>query len=162
VFSVANPHGRNFDFLDRSRYYFFLVAPQLSLRGWVDHVPDPLLLTKSGTAGNRTRNPCICGQKLKPPDHTGGRTIVLQRYSCFILFTAIVTLKSILNPDIHNLNLPVLLHFMLGHLAWFRSEIIWNDGYYRQSVGFLGWVISSVARTLSTHRTTGPCHSSDG
>jgi hypothetical protein len=29
------------NFLDRSRYFFFQVAPQLSSRGWVDPVPDP-------------------------------------------------------------------------------------------------------------------------
>jgi hypothetical protein len=38
----------------RSRYFFFQVAGQLYLRGWVDFIPDPLLLTKSGSAGNRT------------------------------------------------------------------------------------------------------------
>jgi hypothetical protein len=64
VVSVANLHSRNFDFIDRSRYYFFQVAPQMSSRGWVDPVPDPLLLRKSSSAGNRTRNPCICVQKL--------------------------------------------------------------------------------------------------
>jgi hypothetical protein len=49
------PYGCILGFLDRSRYFFFQVAPQLYLRGWVDLVPDPLLLTKSGSAGNRTR-----------------------------------------------------------------------------------------------------------
>jgi hypothetical protein len=48
------PYGRILGFLDRSRY-IFLVAPQLYSRGWVDPVPDPLLLRKSGSAGNRTR-----------------------------------------------------------------------------------------------------------
>jgi hypothetical protein len=33
---------------------FYQVAPQLYSRGWVDHVPDPLLFF-SGSAGNRTR-----------------------------------------------------------------------------------------------------------
>jgi hypothetical protein len=51
-------------FLDRSRYYFSQVAPQLSSRGWVDPVPDPLLLRKSGSAGNQTRDLWICSQKL--------------------------------------------------------------------------------------------------
>jgi len=36
----------------------------LTSRGWVDPVPDPLLLRKSGSAGNRTRDLCICTQKL--------------------------------------------------------------------------------------------------
>jgi hypothetical protein len=42
-------------FLDQIRYFFFQVAPQLYSRGWVDPVPDPLLLRKCGSARNRTR-----------------------------------------------------------------------------------------------------------
>jgi hypothetical protein len=39
VVSATDPHGRILGFLDRSRYYFFQVAPQLYSRGWVDPVP---------------------------------------------------------------------------------------------------------------------------
>jgi hypothetical protein len=59
----------NLDFLDRSRYFFFKVAPQLSSRGWVDPVPDPLILRKSGSPGNRSQDFWICSQKLWPLDH---------------------------------------------------------------------------------------------
>jgi len=45
----------------------------MTSRGWVDPVPDPLLLRKSGNAGDRTRDLRICSQKLWPPDHRGGR-----------------------------------------------------------------------------------------
>jgi hypothetical protein len=55
VVSVTDPYGRNLGFLDRSCHFFFQVAPHLYWRGWVDPVPDPLLLRKSGSAGNRTR-----------------------------------------------------------------------------------------------------------
>jgi hypothetical protein len=44
VVSATDLHGRILDFLDRSRYFFFQVAPQLYSRGWVDPVPDPLHL----------------------------------------------------------------------------------------------------------------------
>jgi hypothetical protein len=54
VVSVTDLYGRIFGFLGRSRYYF-QVAPQLYSRGWVDPAPDPLLLRKSGSAGNRAR-----------------------------------------------------------------------------------------------------------
>jgi hypothetical protein len=37
------PTAVNLGFLDRSRYFFIQIAPQLSSRGWVDTVPDPLL-----------------------------------------------------------------------------------------------------------------------
>jgi hypothetical protein len=55
VVRAADPYSRNVDFLDHSRYFFFQVPPQLYSRGWVDPVPDPLLIGKSGSAGNRTR-----------------------------------------------------------------------------------------------------------
>jgi hypothetical protein len=56
-------------FLDRSRYYFLQVAPQLYSRGWVDPVPDPLLFCSTR---NRTRDLQICGKELWPLDHRGG------------------------------------------------------------------------------------------
>jgi hypothetical protein len=40
------------------------VVPQLSSRGWVDPVPDSLLLKKLGSAGNRTRDLWYCSQEL--------------------------------------------------------------------------------------------------
>jgi hypothetical protein len=58
-----------------SRYFFIPVVPQLTSRGWVDPVPDPLLLRKSGSAENRTRDLCTCSQKLWPLDHRGGPII---------------------------------------------------------------------------------------
>jgi hypothetical protein len=48
VVSVTDPYARILCFLDRSRYFFFQVA-QLYSRSWVDPVPDPLLLRKSGS-----------------------------------------------------------------------------------------------------------------
>jgi hypothetical protein len=55
VVSVTDSYGHILAFLDRSRYFFFQVAPQLYSRDWVDPVPDPLLLRKSVSAGNLTR-----------------------------------------------------------------------------------------------------------
>jgi hypothetical protein len=52
---AMDSHGRILDFLYQNRYYFFQVAPQLYSWVRVDPVPDPLLLRKSGSAGNRTR-----------------------------------------------------------------------------------------------------------
>jgi hypothetical protein len=59
VVSEKDPHG----FLNRS-HYCLEISPQLSSRGWVDPVPDPQLVRKSGSAGNRTRD-------LWPLDHRG-------------------------------------------------------------------------------------------
>jgi hypothetical protein len=45
VVSVKDSHGRILGFLDRSRYYFFQLSPQLYSRGWV----DPVFTVLSGT-----------------------------------------------------------------------------------------------------------------
>jgi hypothetical protein len=66
VVSATDPYGRILGFLDRSRYFFFQAAPQLYSRGWVDPVPDPLLLRKSGIVGNRTRT---SGSVARNSDH---------------------------------------------------------------------------------------------
>jgi hypothetical protein len=53
----------------------------------MDPVPDPLLLRKSGSAGNRTRGLGVCSQELWPRDHRRGRSKVI-RYiisSCVII-----------------------------------------------------------------------------
>jgi hypothetical protein len=68
VVSVTDSYGSILGFLDRRRYFSFQVAPQLCSRG-VDSVPDPLLLRKSGSAGNRAR---ISGSVARNSDHRGG------------------------------------------------------------------------------------------
>jgi hypothetical protein len=62
------------------RYFFNRVAPQLSLRGWVDPVPDLLLLRKSDRAGDRTRDLGDCSQKLWPLEHRGGPPSQTDKY----------------------------------------------------------------------------------
>jgi hypothetical protein len=85
VVSMTDPYGRILGFPDRSRYFFFQVAPQLYSRGWVDPVPDPLLLRKSGSDGNRTRYLWICSQELWPLDHRGGHLCVQIKYEALSL-----------------------------------------------------------------------------
>jgi hypothetical protein len=70
VVSATDTHGRILGFLDRSRYFFFQVAPQLYSGGWVDPVPDPLLLRKvsSGTLTTRPQRrsvKCILHPKIR-------------------------------------------------------------------------------------------------
>jgi hypothetical protein len=66
VVSVTDPYGRKLGFLEQSHYFFFQVAPQLYSQGSVDPVPHPLLLRKSGSAGNRTRT---SGSVARNSDH---------------------------------------------------------------------------------------------
>jgi hypothetical protein len=74
----GNPAAINLNFLDRSHYFFIQVAPHLSSRGWVDPVPESLLLRKRGSAGNRTRDLRVCSQEIWPLDHRGGLISIYQ------------------------------------------------------------------------------------
>jgi hypothetical protein len=61
---MTDPYGHILSFLGRSRYFFFQVAPQLYSRDCEDPAPDPLVLRRSGSAGNRTRTPGSVGDPL--------------------------------------------------------------------------------------------------
>jgi hypothetical protein len=74
VVSATDSYGRILAFLDRSRYFFFQVAPQLYSRGCVDTVPDPLLLRKSGSAGNLT---WTSGSVARNPDHYTAEAVIV-------------------------------------------------------------------------------------
>jgi hypothetical protein len=81
----GSPRPLNICFLDLEELLIFIqVAPQLTSRdsrGWVDPVPDPLLLRKSGSTGNRNRDLCICSQTLWPLDHRGELNRILTHNS---------------------------------------------------------------------------------
>jgi hypothetical protein len=82
VVGVADPLTVvNLNFLDRSRYFSFKLLLIYPHKGWVDPVPDPLLLRKSGSAWNRTRNLWVSSQELWPLDH---RTTGAVRYEIYI------------------------------------------------------------------------------
>jgi hypothetical protein len=69
----GTPTVFNLSFLDRSRYFSFKQPLIYSHKGWVEPVPDPLLLRKSGSAGNRIRDLWVSSQKLWLLDHRGGQ-----------------------------------------------------------------------------------------
>jgi hypothetical protein len=72
VVSAMDPNSSILGFLDRSCYYFFQEGPQLYSWGWVDPIPDSLLLRKSGSTGIQTQNLWICSQELWPLEHRRG------------------------------------------------------------------------------------------
>jgi hypothetical protein len=71
-------------FLDQSHYFFIQVAPHLSSQGWVDPVPDPLLLRKSGSARNGTQDLWVCSQELWPLDHVLNKMALSSKTELFI------------------------------------------------------------------------------
>jgi len=103
----------------------------------VDPVPDPLLLRKSGSAGDRTRDLCICSQKLWPLDHRGGLTIFYTRGKSTLLGVRTPNrppLNQYAIPAVHSVSCSLLsLYsayrngfkcFTISHNSWFRHAVI--------------------------------------
>jgi hypothetical protein len=68
-----NESLRLYSHFSRPKPLLFLTSSSsIVLTSWVDPVPDPLLLRKSGSIGNWTRDLWICSQELWPLDHRGG------------------------------------------------------------------------------------------
>jgi hypothetical protein len=78
--SVTDPFYRILGFLDRIRYVFFQVAPQLYSRGWVDPVPDPIFLRKSGNVDNWTRTSGSVGRNS---DHYTAEAVLFKKNSLY-------------------------------------------------------------------------------
>jgi hypothetical protein len=68
VFSVTDPYGRIFAFLDRSRYFFFQVSSSIIHM----RLMGPRSRPTTGSTGKRARTSWICSQELWPLDHRGG------------------------------------------------------------------------------------------
>jgi hypothetical protein len=74
------PTAVNFNFLDPEPLLFHSNSSSIILtRGWVDPVPDPLLLRKSGSAENWIMDLRICSQKLWPLDHGRGPSVHIEK-----------------------------------------------------------------------------------
>jgi len=79
----------------------------------VDPVPDPLLLRKSGSAGDRTRDLCICSQKLWPLDHRGGLKVnywnkfEVNSASCWFLLYGYIAMHD-------QQNIQIAYHISIG------------------------------------------------
>jgi hypothetical protein len=159
VVSVMDPYGRILDFLDRSRYVFFRSAPQLYSRGWVDLVPDPLLLRKSGyrsrTPGSVTTGP---QRRSGLPGPLPGRVCLSLR--CRITFWCVVTFTW-----------PNRLTSLAALLSTERDETLidrfrtqasrvptaWRHNRPCQADNSRGAVWGSKAGTLRSNSTRGMC-----
>jgi hypothetical protein len=82
VVSTTDPHSRIFGFIDPEPLLFHSSSCSLILTRLSGPRPDPLLLTKSDNAGNRTRVLWICSQEFWPLDHRGGRRTQIIYYKC--------------------------------------------------------------------------------
>jgi hypothetical protein len=112
VVSVTDPYGHNLCFLDWRRYFFFQVAPQLYSRGWVDPVSDPLLLRKSGSAGNRIQT---SGSVTARPQR---RSIYFVLHYIMLLCTDVnyISLIQEMSP------LDSIMAWLFGHSSWLNNS----------------------------------------
>jgi hypothetical protein len=130
------PYGRILGFLNRSRYFFLQVAPQLYPWGWVNPVPDPLLLRNSGSAGNGTRT---SGSVARNSDHyhRGGLKITrileqignIPNFSISLCFSpkAITISSAVSKPAVRSLIFTVGEFGTmtgLGNSIWPSSQIM--------------------------------------
>ena len=81
----------------------------------MDPVPDPLLLRKSGSAGNRNRDLCICSQKLWPLDHRGGLIPLLS--SSYKLQVSVREIRTLLTKKKPMLSPPWRRYLVPGDWA---------------------------------------------
>jgi hypothetical protein len=129
------PTAVNLGFLHRSHYFSIQVAPQLTSRGWVDPVPDTLLLRKSVSAGNRTRS---SGSVARNSDHLIRGWSTWQR--CHVVNWAIIInsqqaeiiafyfLKNVFSQSRqHNYSL-------LPYLCFLNSRLIFTSFKLRKTV----------------------------
>jgi hypothetical protein len=72
---TTNLCGRFSPFIRMEPLLFIEVVLQLSSRGSVNPVPDPLLLIKCGSIGNRTWDLWICSQALSSLGHRHGQSV---------------------------------------------------------------------------------------
>jgi hypothetical protein len=86
----GNHAAVSLSFLHRSRYFFFQVAPHLSSWGWVGPVPEPLVIRKFGSAGNRTRDLRFCSQELWPLYHN----IYIYTYVCVCICGLVIIMTG--------------------------------------------------------------------
>jgi hypothetical protein len=122
VVSAADPHGHWSQFSRTEPLLFIHVAVQLSSRGWVDPVPQPLLLAKSGSAGNRTQDLWICSWEHWSLYHRGGHLITTQ-FLCNLNFLAMeyfFTVVYINIPTECNFQniFPLLMYGCTKNEAW--------------------------------------------
>jgi len=140
----------------------------LTSRGWVDPVPDPLLLRKSGSAGDRTRDLCICSQKLSPLDHRGGpfRTLRADKketyctsnnYSrdsyCFAYHLTIISTRAIFfTLRVYFLFLLIFLsQGEVEHSSNFRKNTSMFPYHYQSQTKT--WELNTYANTEFIHAT---------
>jgi hypothetical protein len=141
VVSATDPYRRNLGFIDCSRYHFFQVGPQLYSRGWVGPVPDPLLLKKSGSAGNRNPVHTAPSYFCYPPTYVSFLPSFQLKFSVYssssscglhilsnssaLSYRSYLWKNAIYESPSHLVS-SILFHFVFLHgMLWNSNSMVW-------------------------------------
>jgi hypothetical protein len=86
VVSVTDPCGRILDFLDRSHYFFFQVAPQLYSLGWVDPVSFKIYFTKI----MKLLAYCHIMHSIQMKNPLWIQTLLYRRFACILFWCTLL------------------------------------------------------------------------
>jgi hypothetical protein len=161
VVSVTVPLGRNLGIRDCSHYFFFQVAPQLYSRGWVDPVPDPLLLKKNLVAPGIEARPLDLwpGNLTTRPQWQWMSMYNLKKYIIEVLTARELEVK--LSYDRRSVAQPILVsgsHLELMTRFFFQSWQLRVSWYGAPSLT-RGWIYSTLVNcfwALPEHSLSGP------
>jgi hypothetical protein len=147
----GSPTVVNLSFLDRSRYFSFKRLLIYSHKGWVDPVPDPLLLRKSSSARNRTRDLWVCSQELWPLDHRGGHITANKLLYCHLTVPLHFLQERREREGIcQNVN-GSILYFQVAKLfsyTWSMGFFLCKGVHYLQNVSAICSVLTLTAMSI--------------
>jgi hypothetical protein len=109
----------------------------------VDPVPDPLLLRKSGSSGNRTRDLRICSQELWPLDHRGGP----------VFFTTWLKRKHFFSWHCMFPVFRCFLGFVRSSVTVLRSCCVWHLYCVRRDTVWLPWTVGGHSTRSCNFKT---------
>jgi hypothetical protein len=167
--SATNPHGREIRFYRPDPRLSIQLAPHINTRRWVDPVLDPLLLRKSGSAGNQTQDLWICSQEVWPLDHRGGPICHYTKHKSTPYYSKHPRLYGLTN--IHKADIPLrpimssigspcyalagFLHKILTPLD-VKEESFVNSGHFVQLLKYVNLVRFDVVSFSLPHSWRSP------
>jgi hypothetical protein len=136
------------------RAYCFHVRPQLLLNQY-DVLPPAMVSASPVLDGFWWNFLCTLWHLRTLKTHEVWFSTVGNNNTADIWTCEVMTLVPLPKFNYHGNHKKLINHiflpFILDPVICFPSELIWNCGSYRQSIGLLGRGISPVARLLPTH-----------
>jgi hypothetical protein len=128
VISTTNSRGLSSRFSRQEPLFSIQVPPQLFSWGWVYRVPYAIILRKSCSARNRTRDLWICSHEFWPLDYRGGTYEYIpyrnQLYTLRISYLLFHVLKC--TRILSNMNLKIYVRFEVFRAVTMKNGVFWD------------------------------------